>query len=136
MAKSNLAVFAQTPKTFTAVVTEAVEGLDSDTPTNTVELLTAGPEGAIVTSISAMPRGDTTASNLMLFLSKDGTTKHLLASRLLKAHSVTSTTEIPSLDFDYTEIEPLRLEAGDKLFVGSAVALAAGYSFVAQSTDY
>lgn len=136
MAKTFTAAFAQDPKTFTAVATTAVGSLTGDSPTNTHALVTAGAEGAIVTSITAIPRATVTATALYLFISKDGTTKRLLKSVLMAAHTVAATTEIPVADFGYSETEPLRLEAGDQLFVGVGVTASSGIVFTAQSTDY
>jgi len=131
------APFAQTPKTAAAVVTAATTVAD-DNPTNTVELLTAGANGALVTRLAAMPRGTCTASSLVLFLQKNGqTTKRLIDSELMAAHTVATTTAIPETAFgNVSDSTPLRLEAGDKLFVGSQVALAAGIVFSAQWMDY
>ena len=138
MAKTFTAPFAQTPKTATAVTTGACASIDGDTPTNTVELMTAGADGCIVTEISAMPRGTVTASNLVIFISKDsGTTKRLVSSVLMAAHTVAATTAIPITVFsEITETAPLRLEAGDKLYVGNQVALADGVVFKAEYTDF
>lgn len=137
MAKTSTAPFAQTPKTATAVVTAAAT-VAGDSPTNTVELLTAGADGALVTRLTAMPRGTVTASSLVLFLQKSGqTTQRLLDSELMAAHTVAATTAIPETAFgNVSDSTPLRLEAGDKLFVGSQVALAAGIVFAAQWMDY
>lgn len=131
------APFAQISKTATAVATLAAS-VTTDSPTNTIELLTAGTDGALVTSLSAMPRGTVTAASLVLFLSKDGgTTKRLLDSKLMGAHTIAATTAIPVTAFDLiSAATPLRLEAGDKLYVGSQVALAAGIVFSAQWMDY
>lgn len=131
------APFAQTPKTAAAVVTAAAAVAD-DNPTNTVELLTAGANGALVTRLAAMPRATCTASSLVLFLQKSGqTTKRLIDSELMAAHTVATTTAIPETAFsNVSDSTPLRLEAGDKLFVGSQVALAAGIVFAAQWMDY
>lgn len=136
MAKTFTAAFAQDTKTFTAVATTAVGSLTGDSPTNTHALVTAGAEGAIVTSITAIPRDTVTATALYLFISKDGTTKRLLRTALMAAHTVAATTEIPVVDFGYSETEPLRLEAGDQLFVGVGVTASSGIVFTAQSTDY
>lgn len=135
--KTYTAPFAQTPKTATAVVSAAATVAD-DNPTNTVELLTAGADGALVTRLAAMPRATVTASSLLLFLQKSGqTTKRLIDSELMSAHTVATTTAIPETAFgNVTDSTPLRLEAGDKLFVGSLVALAAGIVFAAQWMDY
>lgn len=137
MANTFTAPFAQTPKTAAVVVTAAAT-VDSDTPTNTVELLTAGADGTLVTRLAAMPRATVTASSLLLFLQKSGqTTKRLIDSELMSAHTVAATTAIPETVFtNISDTTPLRLEAGDKLFVGSQVALTAGIVFAAQAMDY
>jgi hypothetical protein len=130
------APFAQTPKTATAVCT-AVATL-TDTPSNTVLLVTAGSDGAILTRLTAIPRATVTASSLVVFLSKDGgTTQRLLDSELMAAHTVAATTAIPETVFPfYSETAPLRLEAGDRLYVGSQVALAGGIVFRAEFTNF
>jgi len=136
MAKVFTAPFAQTPKTATAVCTAAATLVDA--AANTVELLTAGADGSIVTALSAIPRATVTASSLVLFLSKDaGTTKRLIDSELMTAYTATTTTAIPETKFaNIAESYPLRLEAGDKLYVGSQVALAGGIVFKAEYTDF
>lgn len=137
MAKVHEPAFAQNPKTFTAVVTDAVSGLDSDSPTNVAELVVAGAEGCIVTKLTVMPRGTVTASGVYLFLSKDsGTTLRLVRSTLLSAHTASATTAMPMVDFEFTETEPLRLEAGDQLYVGAGVAAAVGIVFCATATNF
>lgn len=138
MAKTFTAPFAQTPKTATAVVTGAAGSITGDAPTNTVLLLTAGADGAILTRLTAIPRATVTASSLLVFISKDnGTTQRLLDSELMAAHTVATTTAIPETTFTlYSETTPLRLEAGDRLYVGSQVALASGIVFRAEYTDF
>ncbi len=137
MAKTFTAPFAQAPKTATAVATGAAT-VGTDAPTNTVLLMTAGADGAIVTSLAAMPRATVTASSLLLYISKDsGTTQRLIDSELMAAHTVATTTAIPETVFSrISESSPLRLEAGDRLYVGSQVALAGGIVFTAQFTDF
>lgn len=138
MPKTFTAPFAQIPKTASAVATGAVASIAGDTPTNTVELLTAGAEGAIVTKLSAIPLSTVTASNLVVFISQDtGATKRLKLSALMEAHTVEATTAIPeTLIGEVTEETPIRLQAGDVLYVGSQVALADGIVFNAEYTDY
>lgn len=138
MANTFTAPFAQTPKTATAVATGAVATITGDTPTNTVLLLTAGTDGCILTRLSAIPRATVTASSLVVFISKDtGTTKRLIDSELMAALTVSSTTAITETFFtNYNETTPLRLEAGDQLYVGSQVALASGIVFRAEFTNY
>lgn len=138
MAKTFTAPFAQTPKTATAVVTGAAGTITGDTPTNTVLLATAGADGAILTRLTAIPRATVTASSLVIFISKDsGTTKRLIDSELMAAFTVAATTAIAETTFtNFSETTPLRLEAGDQLYVGSQVALASGIVFRAEYTDF
>ena len=137
MAKTMTAPFAQTPKTATAVATGAAT-VGTDAPANTVLLLTAGTDGCIVTALAAMPRATVTASSLCLWISSDnGTTQRLIDSELMAAHTVATTTAIPETPFSrISESSPLRLAAGDRLYVGSQVALASGIVFTAQYTDF
>jgi len=136
MANTFTAPFAQVPKTATAVVT-AVATL-TDTPANTVLLVTAGSDGAILTRLTAIPRATVTASSLVLFISKDsGTTQRLIDAELMAAYTMATTTLVPETTFAlYTETTPLRLEAGDRLYVGSQVALAGGIVFRAEFTNF
>ena len=137
MAITNTAAFAQAGKTGTASVT-GMASTSTNTPSNTVKLTTAGGDGALVTSVSAMPRSTVTASGLYLFISKDsGSTKELVSSILMAAHTVAATTAIPISAFtSIGETTPLRLEAGDELYVGSGVSLANGIVFTAEWTDF
>ncbi len=137
MAKTFTAAFAQTPQTGSAVATLA-GAVTSDTPTNTVLIGTAGAEGAILTKLSAIPRATVTASGLYLFISQDaGTTKRMVDSALMGAHTWAATTDNePTIFDDITETTPIRLEAGDELYVSSAVALAGGIVFNAEWTDF
>lgn len=138
MAKTFTAPFAQTPKHVTAVATSAVGSITTDAPTNTVLLLTAGADGAILTRLSAMPRATVTASSLVIFSSTDnGTTKRLIDSALMAAATVSTTAAVPVTSFTtYSETTPMRLQAGEQLYVGSQVALANGIVFEAEYTDF
>lgn len=137
MAKTFTAPFAQSPKTATAVAT-AVATITDDNPSNTVLLLTAGADGAILTRLTAIPRATVTASSLVLYVSSDGgTTKRLIDSVLMSAATVNTTTAVAVTTFStYTETTPLRLAASDKLYVGTQVALSGGIVFKAEYTDF
>lgn len=137
MAKTFTAPFAQTPKTATAVATTATASIDT-TPTNTQLLMTAGADGAILTRLTAMPRATVTATSLYLFLSKDsGTTQRLIDSELMAAQTVSTTAAIAETAFgNYSETTPMRLEAGDRLYVGGGVTLSNGIVFRAEYTDF
>lgn len=136
MANTFTAPFAQTPKTATAVVTGVATLTDS--PANTVLLLTAGSDGAIMTRLTAIPRATVTASSLVMFISKDnGTTQRLIDAELMAAYTMATTTLVPETTFAlYTETTPLRLEANDRIYVGSQVALAGGIVFRAEFTNF
>lgn len=138
MAKTFTAPFAQTPKTTTAVSTLAAVIGSADAPTNTTLLCTAGADGALVTRVSSIPRGTVTATAMYLFISKDsGTTQRLIDSELIGAYTLAATTLIPETLFaNITETAIIRLEAGDTLYIGAAVALADGIVTRCESTDF
>ena len=148
MAKTNVAPFAQTPQTASAVAVTAVSlttnGVEqSSTVTNSVLLATAGTEGSILTSLTAIPRATVTATALWVWSSTDGgTTKNLVASGLMPAYTLAATTENTRTVFKHadgtviSESAPLRLAASEKLYVGIGVTLAAGIMFNARYTDF
>lgn len=137
MAKTFTAPFAQTPKTSTVVATVATT-IATDTPTGAVLLATAGSEGAILTRLWAFPRTNVTATSLVLYLSKDaGTTIRPIDSVLMANQTLSATVAVTTTAFNgYTETAPLRLEANDRLYVGTQVALAGGIVFRAEWTDF
>ena len=138
MAITATAAFAQAPKNATAVATTATSSVNGDAPANTVLLLTAGADGALLTRLSAMPRATVTASRLGLWISLDsGTTKRWIDSVLMAAHTVAATTAIPITSFSrFSEDTPERLQAGAQLYVGTAVTLSDGIVFSAEYTDF
>ena len=138
MAKTFTAPFAQTPKTATASATTATTNGGTDSPTNTVLLLTAGSDGCIVTRLYALPRNTVTQTALQLFLSKDGgTTQRLIDSETMAAYTASTTAAAPKTTFSsYSESSPMRLEAGDKLYVGVQVTPTSGTVFKAEYTDF
>lgn len=137
MAKTFTAPFAQTTKTSTAVLTTA-SVISSDSATNTQLIATAGTDGALVTSVSMIPRATVTATALYLFLSKDGgTTLRLIDSELMAAYTMAATTAVPETKFtNVNEVTPIRLEAGDKLYASIGVALASGIVAKCEWTDF
>lgn len=154
--KTHKAPFAQTPKVWTARATAAFAltgagSLADSNPANTVLLDTpggagggAGTEGSIIVELYAMPQVTVTATLLVVFSSKDnGATKTPIASALMAAHTVSATTAIPPTVFKHangnpiSETEPLRLEAGEKLYFGVGVApTGGGIVCTARPQDY
>ncbi|MDP1873629.1 hypothetical protein [Phenylobacterium sp.] len=121
-ATENAFISPQSIQTAYAVTSTANTDLD-DAPTTVELLMTAGANGARVTRITSIPRATVTATNVQLYLSKDGgTTKRLLETILVAAHTVAATTEIPSYDWGFSEDNPLLLEAADALYVGQGVS--------------
>ena len=137
MAKTFTAPFAQTPKTAVAVATGAAT-VSNGSPTNTVLLVTSGSDGSILTKLTAVPTANVALSSLLLYLSKDaGTTKILIDSALMAANTLYANTAVPVTTFSsYSETTPMRLEASDRLYVGSQVALTSGIIFKAEYTDF
>jgi len=118
------------------VVTTANTDLDDAPSANVLLLLTAGANGAVLYGLTATPRATVTDTRLELYLSKDnGTTQRLIRSVKMVAHTVATGTAIPMTDFGFSETVPLRLEAGDRLYVGIGVTLAGGIIFHAQYED-
>lgn len=138
MANTFTAPFGQTPKNASVVATTATGDVNLDAPTNTVLLLTAGTNGALLTRLAALPRATVTASRLGVWISLDsGITKRWFDSVLMAAHTVATTTAVPLTAFTrYSEDTPLRLQAGAQLYVGTAVTLADGIVFSAEYTDF
>lgn len=137
MAVTNTAVFAQTPKTATAAVSLAVANLNTDAPTNVVPLFTAGANGSIMTRLSVVPRASVaTAVSTVLYLSNDGgTTLRLIDSETVPVQTLSTSAGINETVFaNYTESRPLRLGAGDKVYVGSQALT--NLVFKAEYTDY
>ncbi|MFK3738953.1 hypothetical protein [Massilia sp. TN1-12] len=141
MAKTNTAAFAQTPKTATAVATGAAANIGTDAPTNVVQLMQAGPDGCIVTRLTAEPRATLTGpTSLILLLAKSAdsyATMRLIDSVTMPTQTLSTAAGITKTYFgDFTETTPLRLEAGDRLYFGSQVALAGGIVCRAEYTDF
>lgn len=145
--KSNVAVFAQTPKTAAVTLATAVAmtgvGSIADT-SNSVNgatlLMTAGAEGAILTKIQMLPRSTISATTGFLFLRRAGAAsseRMLFDSVLLPAVSVSASTNATKTAFSgVSESTPMRLAAGDELHVGISVAASTGITAYAEYTDF
>lgn len=139
MANTPLPAYVQTQKTGSAVVTAAVGNIGTATPTNLLPLGdAAGVNGGLVTKVTAMPRATVTASSLLLYTSKDnGVTYNLVDSELMAPYTLAVTTAIPETTFgNISPATPLRLEAGERLYVGSQVLLAAGIQFRSEGANF
>lgn len=133
MAKTYTAPFAQTPKVAAVTLTTATVPAG----TTATKLLTAGTDGAIVTRITAIANGTITATGLVLYVANAGV-KFVTDSAALPAYTYAATAKFPSTAFTQaSESEPIRLGAGQELWVGTLVTAAApGIDIVAEYTDF
>lgn len=149
MAKVFKAPFAQTSNVWNAVATTATPltgtgSVADDAPANAVLLGTAGADGGLITSVSAIPRATVTATALYLWSATDGTgaIKRLVASALMLAYQLAGTTENARTVFKHadgtaiSEAAPLRMQAGEKLYCGIGVTLVSGVVFSVRETDF
>lgn len=130
----NNIITPQAVKTSNAVCTTAKTTYADSA--NAEKLMTAGANGSVLYGLKAAPRATITATQLQLYRSPDdGTTMYLINSAVMGAYTMANTTAAPVTDFGYAETAPLRIAAGDTLWVGAAVALAGGIAFDAQYED-
>jgi hypothetical protein len=138
MTMTSVPAFAQTPDTAPALLTLAVGNLASLNPTNIVPAFTAGPNGALITRISAIPRGSVTATGVYMFKSVDsGATQHFKDSVSMPLQTITAGGNIvPTVFPNYSEARPMRIGAGEILSFGLGVAQANGVDVDIEYTNY
>lgn len=145
MSLTPTAVFAQTPKSASAVASAAFSltgsnSLLDDMPQNTHLLMSAGLDGALVTGLSAIPRATCTASQVSVFIRKAGDPvgrQRLLFSEAMSAQTVSTNGKVHRTVFaDISESTPLRLQANDELYVGLGASQANGVVFHAHFIDF
>jgi len=131
--KANSVVTTQSVRVEQCVCTAAKTTYDD--AANAVKLFTAGASGSLLKSVSAIPRATFTATQLMLFLSKDGGTTLILLpyNKVTGAQSVAATTAIPAYDLG---VSGLRLSPNDEIYAAIGVALAGGIAFTAEGEDF
>lgn len=112
---TNTAAFAQYRRLYATSLTTANGGTLA-APTNTALLSVAGPDGSLVTNAAVVPKATNTATQIQLFLSKDGgTTFNLIGGALMAAatigtSSALSATALTQLDGStLSETNPLPL---------------------------
>lgn len=133
---SNLALFVKSLFSATAVVTAATTDTSAPVAGNLALLYTAssanGELGALISRVTAKPRATIAAAQLQLYRSLDGATFTFIEDALLTAYPGGTGVAAPKADFGYTRDNPLQLAPGERLYAGSAVALAAGIVFRAE----
>jgi hypothetical protein len=131
---ANSIITPQTPKSNTVVCTSA-NTTYGPAPTNTQKLVTAGPNGARLTKLRAIPQATVTATQLQEFRSLDaGTTKRFTNGALLAAYAMAQTTAPPVADFGYSDDSPKILSANEEIHVG--IGVTGTVTFEAEWADY
>ncbi|VVO30324.1 hypothetical protein [Pseudomonas fluorescens] len=120
------APFAQTPRTNAVVLTAATAIGTAGTV-----LVTAGPNGCVVTSVRATPNGALTATGVDL--NKAG---KAFRSEAFAAYTLLLTAKRPQLTFDIAPNATLELGPNETLDVSLLVAQAAGVTVSAAWKDY
>ncbi|MFN3522234.1 MAG: hypothetical protein ACK4YQ_08285 [Phenylobacterium sp.] len=135
----NSIITPQALKANTVVCTAANADYDDEPANVGAALITAGPNGARVTKVTAIPRGTVSATQLQLYrdMTGDGSAKRLFDSALMSAYTMAQTTVISAeTDFGYSDANPLILAPGEKVYPAIGVGLAAGVVFTAEWADY
>ena len=138
MALSNSPVFAQQPKTAAIAFGAASQSTQMDPATvSPTTLLTAGSDGAIVTSVEVFSEVTTTAEKFVLWIQLAGAGNwYPIRNGLLAAYTMATTTAqtpLTLVDQD-DDNDAIRLGAGDVLGVTHHVDQQS--MVVAQYTDY
>lgn len=131
---ANSIVTPQTPRAATAEV--ATANTSYDVPVNTVVLAVAGPNGARLTRITAIPRETVADTQLQLYRDGDGggANRRFFRSARMPAYVMAVSTEAPTTDFGYSDDNPLILAPGEKIY--AAAAISKKLTFSAEWADY
>lgn len=131
----NSIITPQTPKSAAVGLTTANANFTTS-PTNTQLLVTAGPNGARVTRIWAVPLEPIgAANNIQLYRSYDGgTLKYLADSRLMATITPGAAVANAATDFGYSDVNPLILSANERLYVAEGQTEAV--NVIAEWADY
>ena len=120
---ANSIITPQAPKSNAVNVATAQSTFPPTTnPSNTGLLITAGANGARVTRITATPQETVTANNLQLFrdIGTAGASKYLVASQTGGSDTVSATDGPTTIDFGYSDDNPLILQANERVYVATS----------------
>src|SRR5205085_4220395 len=117
----NSIVTPQGPVAGTAKCTGA--NTNYDAPTASVVLLPTQNNGARITKVTVQSNSTNSATDLQLYASPDGgTTKRLIATKLLAAYTLSQTAVQTPVDFGFSDTAPLMLGAGESLYAAIGVS--------------
>lgn len=134
MAANTQPIFALVPETKIVTVTAATTDRTGATTTNLVELLTAGTDGTKITQIGAKVAGTNAATLVLIFITDTaGANPKLFDEITLSA--ITPSTTLAS-NRNVTAYSDLQLKSGQKVLVGTTVAITDGVNVFAIKGDY
>lgn len=133
---ANSIVTPQTPKSNLASLTTANTNYTPAGVTNSILLVTAGPNGARLTRLQAIPAATVAAANqIQMFRSLDsGANKYFADSALMATYTMAQTTEAPSTDFGYSDSNPLILSPNERIYMAEGQTVAV--NVIAEWADY
>jgi hypothetical protein len=134
MAANTQPIFALVPETKIVTVTAATTDRTGATTTNLVELLTAGTDGTKITQIGAKVAG-TNASVLVLIFITDTAGANPKLFDEIGLLAITASTTVTS-QRAVTAYSDLQLKSGQKVLVGTTVAITDGVNVFAIKGDY
>ncbi|MBW8812515.1 MAG: hypothetical protein JF588_03730 [Caulobacterales bacterium] len=133
---ANSIITPQTPKSNVVNLTTANSSYGTS-PTNSQLLVTAGPNGARLTKLQAIPCASVATANQIQMFRDAGTagaSKFFSDSALMATYAMAQTTEAPTTDFGYSDDNPLILQPNERIYMaeGQSVSVNA----VAEWADY
>jgi hypothetical protein len=134
MAANTQPIFALVPETKIVTVTAATTDRTGATTTNLVELLTAGTDGTKITQIGAKVAGTNAATLVLIFITDTAGTNPKLFDEIV-INAVTPSTIARSFR-NSVAYDDLQLKSGQKVFVGTTVAITDGVNVFAIKGDY
>lgn len=127
-------IFPVTPEVVFATVTTATTDRTGATTVNLSELLVASTSGTKITQIGAKVAGSNVSTLVLIFITDtSGNNPKLFDEIALNA--VTASTTVTS-QREVTAYADLQLKSGQKVLVGTTVAVTAGVNIFAVKGDY
>lgn len=134
MAANTQPIFALVPETKIVTVTAATTDRTGATTTNLVELLTAGADGTKITQIGAKAAGTNAATLVLIFITDTAGANPKLFDEIV-LNAITASTTVTS-QRNVTAYSDLQLKSGQKVLVGTTVAITDGVNVFAIKGDY
>lgn len=127
-------IFPVTPEVVFATVTTATTDRTGATTANLSELLVASTSGTKITQIGAKVAGSNVSTLVLIFITDTSGNNPKLFDEIALG-SVTASTTVTS-QREVTAYADLQLKSGQKVLVGTTVAVTAGVNIFAVKGDY